>query len=212
MINFEFQHYWDAVYEGKQETKLGWYEAMPESSLKLIEKCNLPVNARILHAGAGATNLIDFLIDKGFKNQIAVDISASGLRKLRQRLGFENSGKVEWILDDLTRPFQLNVIPPVDLWHDRAVLHFFTEEKDQQIYFDLVHKLVKPGGYIVLAAFNLQGAGECCGLPVKRYDAAMLAEKLGSSFKLLVSFDELYIMPSGEERPYVYTLFQRNNA
>ncbi len=212
MINFEFQHHWDAVYEGKQATTLGWYEANPQPSLKLIEKCNLPVNARILHAGAGATNLVDFLIEKGFKNQIAVDISASGLRKLRKRLVFEKSGRVEWILDDLTRPFQLNVIPPVDLWHDRAVFHFFTEEKDQQIYLDLVHKLVKPGGFIVLATFNLQGAGACSGLPVKRYDAAMLAEKLGNSFNLLESFDELYTMPSGEERPYVYTLFQRKDA
>jgi EEF1A lysine methyltransferase 2 len=209
MINIETQRHWDAVYEGSETEQLGWFENNPEPSINLIQKCKLPKTARILHAGAGATSLVDILIEKGFKNQIVTDVSAVGLRKLRQRLGFEKSGKVEWILDDLTKPFQLNAIAPVDLWHDRAVLHFFTEEKEQQIYFDLVHKLVKSDGFVIIAAYNLEGAKTCSGLPVKNYNAEMIAEKLDGDFQLLETFDYRFIMPSGEERPYVYTLFRR---
>ena len=209
MTNLEMQNHWDTVYEGNQTEQLGWHEENPEPSLKLIKKCRLPKNARILHAGAGATNLVDVLIGKGYKNQVVTDISESALRKLRQRLGFENSGKVEWVLDDLTKPFQLHTTAPVDLWHDRAVLHFFTREKDQQIYFDLVRKLVKPGGYVIIAAFSLDGAKACSGLPVKNYNAEMLTEKLDEDFQLLDTFEYRYVMPSGGVRPYVYTLFKR---
>ncbi|MFQ5448288.1 MAG: class I SAM-dependent methyltransferase, partial [Saprospiraceae bacterium] len=76
-------------------------------------------------------------------------------------------------------------------------------------YFDLVRKMVKPRGHVIIATFNLAGAKMCSGLPVKNYNATMLAEKLGPEFQLLEAFDHLYVTPSGGERPYVYTLFRR---
>ena len=97
----------------------------------------------------------------------------------------------------------------IDLWHDRAVLHFFHERSSQDAYFALLQKLVRPGGYVIIAAFNLNGAPTCSGLPVFRYDARMLQEKLGENFKLLEAFDHTYTQPSGDTRAYVYTLFRR---
>lgn len=49
----------------------------------------------------------------------------------------------------------------------------------------------------------------CSGLPVRRYDAKMLEEFLGDDFTLLDHFDHVHYMPSGDPRPYVYTLFQK---
>ena len=54
----------------------------------------------------------------------------------------------------------------VDLWHDRAVLHFFTSEEHQNTYFQLLKKLVKVEGFVILAEFNLEGAKKCSGLDV----------------------------------------------
>jgi hypothetical protein len=98
---------------------------------------------------------------------------------------------------------------PVDLWIDRAVLHFFTERGDQITYFELLKEKVKPDGFAIIAEFNLEGAKICSGLPVYRYNQEMLIEQLGREFELIDSFDYTYINPSGGERPYIYTLFRK---
>ena len=116
-----------------------------------------------------------------------------------------------WIADDLTSPDKLNSLDQVDLWHDRAVLHFFNEAAEQLSYFNLIRKLVKVDGYVIIAAFNLDGAEKCSGLPVFRYDQTMLQNQLGEGFSLLKAFDYTYITPSGNTREYIYTLFQRKS-
>jgi hypothetical protein len=100
----------------------------------------------------------------------------------------------------------------VDLWNDRAVLHFFTEEPQQKAYFDLLKKVVNKNGYVILAEFNLEGAKKCCGLDVFNYNESMLQERLGNDFELLKSFNYTYTQPSGNTREYVYTLFKRINS
>jgi SAM-dependent methyltransferase len=203
--------HWNKTYEKTEVEKLGWYEDIPEQSLQLIEKCNLDKKARILNAGSGASTLIDTLLQLGYNNIIANDISENALNKLKTRLGEAGSSKVEFIVDDLLNPSNLSRIEKVDLWHDRAVLHFFTDIADQNAYFNLLNNLVKPKGFAIIATFNLNGATKCSGLDVYRYDKAMIAEKIGNSFKLIDSFDYTYTMPSGNTREYVYTLFQRIN-
>ena len=165
----------------------------------------------MLHVGAGATTLVDILLKKGYEKIVANDISASALEKLKARLGNELSGKVQWIVDDLTNPEKLTSIGPVDLWHDRAVLHFFNDPAEQLNYFNLLRKLVKLNAYVIIAAFNLDGAEKCSGLPVFRYDQNMLQQQLGEGFSLIKAFDYTYLMPSGNTREYVYTLFQRKS-
>lgn len=202
--------HWNKTYERNDIDKLGWFEENPEPSLQLIEKCNLDKKASILNIGAGATTLVDELLKEGFENAIANDISTTALDKLKSRIG-EESSKVNWIVDDVTKPIKLKLLESVDLWHDRAVLHFFTEKEEQDTYFELLKKLLKPNGFVIIAVFNLEGATKCSGLPVFRYDEKMLQEKLGLGFELIEAFDYTYIMPSGQERPYVYTLFKRLN-
>src|SRR5690606_6316819 len=116
------------------------------------------------------------------------------LEKLKQRLGRQQD-KVKWVVDDLLHPSKLSGIVPVDLWHDRAVLHFFTKPGEQEQYFSLLKKLVRSPGFVILAAFRTGGATTCSGLPVHRYDAPALEMKLGSDFKLMEAFDQTYIMP-----------------
>jgi hypothetical protein len=65
---------------------------------------------------------------------------------------------------------------------------------------------------VAFAEFNLSGAEKCSGLPVFRYEEKMYQERLGEEFKILDAFDHTYLMPSGEERPYSYALYQRKES
>jgi hypothetical protein len=202
----DLKRHWDNAYINSPQEKLGWYETDLSATLQLIEKVKLAKEARMLIIGAGSTTLVDELVNRGFSNIIASDISEVALNNLRDRVG---ESKVEFIIDDLTNSTKLYSIDPVDLWIDRAVLHFFTEKNDQDAYFSLFKKKVKKRGFALIAQFNLQGAEKCSGLPVYRYSKEMLEDKLGSDYKIIDSFDYLYTMPSGEHRPYIYTLFKR---
>ena len=132
--NLDIKSHWEKTYRTKPVTELGWYEDSPEQSLALIEKCKLDKNIVLLHIGAGATTLIDELLKLSYLNMVASDISETSLRKLQNRLGKESS-QVLWIIDDLTKSTKLVNLSGVDLWHDRAVLHFFTEEKGSRCIF-----------------------------------------------------------------------------
>lgn len=206
----DYKLHWNKAFDKTDVNNLGWYEENPKPSLDLIKKCNLTIDSSILNVGAGATTLVDDLIKLGYKNIIANDLSSSALNKLKERLG-SDSKKLEWIEDDLTNPCKLNNLKDIDLWHDRAVLHFFNDKKDQDTYFDLIKKVVKKTGYVIIAAFHLNGASKCCGLPVHRYDENMLNERIGTDFELLESFEYTYLNPMGDPREYIYTLFKRIN-
>ena len=203
------KEHWESVYDNKAVEKLGWYESSPEPSITLIKGCKLGKDANILNVGAGATTLVDELLKNAYRNIIANDISQAALEELQLRLGPDRNSKVHWIIDDLTNPAELSALEKIDLWHDRAVLHFFQEDEEQRTYFNLLRKLVRAGGYVIIAAFNLNGAPTCSGLPVFRYDAQMLEDRLGDEFQLLEAFDFTYTQPSGDTREFVYTLFRR---
>ena len=208
-INYE--NHWDAVYGKVDAKKLGWYEENATPTLQLIEACKLSKDAVILNVGSGSTTLIDNLLELNYTNVIASDLSSSALKSLKLRLGDE-AKKVQFIVDDLTNPTQLNTLSNIDVWNDRAVLHFFLSEKDRKTYFNLLRSIVKKEGYVIIAAFAIEGALKCCGLGVYQYDSRMLKEALGSDFELQQEFNYSYKNPNGDPRPYIYTLFKRVNA
>ena len=201
--------HWQNVYETRDTQSLGWFEQNPAPCLRLIARCALDKHEPILDVGAGATTLIDNLLDQGFDNVIALDISGAALEKLQQRLGPERAARVEWIVDDMAHPGVIRDHAQVCLWHDRALLHFFTERHQQQAYLATLKTLVKKGGFVSIGVFSMDGAPRCSGLELKRYDADLLAAFLGPGFKLLESFSHTHTMPSGDPRPYIYALFQR---
>jgi len=205
-IEVNLKEHWDNTYLNNPEKKLGWFETNLEPTLNLIKKTKLNKSASILNVGAGSTTLIDELLNTGYSNIIATDISAVALTNLKNRLQTKN---VNFMVDDIVNPTKLNNISPVDLWIDRAVLHFFTNPNDQNTYFNLLKRKVKNNGFVIFAEYNLNGATKCAGLPVHRYSKEMLIEKIGTDFELTENFDHTYLMPSGAERPYIYTLFRK---
>ena len=163
--------------------------------------------------GAGASIFIDYLINQGFSNVIATDISEIALNKLKERLGKEKASRVRWIVDDITQPIYIQNLRDISVWHDRAVLHFLLQENQQQEYLSTLKKVLKRGGYVIIAAFSLEGAKRCSGLDVKNYDQNILAKFLGEDFSLLEYFNYTHYMPSGEPRDeYIYALFQNTQS
>lgn len=201
------KQHWENVYSKYDNEELGWFENDLTQSFKLINQCDLTSGSRIINIGSGTTLLVDELIKEGLANIIATDISETANNILANRIN--DSSKLYTITDDLTSPNELTKIDTVDLWIDRAVLHFFTAEKDQDTYFDLLKSKIKAGGYVILAMFAVGGAEKCSALPIKQYSKEILAEKLGNDFELLDNFDFNYVNPGGHNRPYIYTLFQK---
>lgn len=202
------EHHWNSAYQKTTTEKLGWFEKESKASLDLIKKTGLAKNARILNVGAGATTLIDDLIAIGYSQLIANDISQTALQNLAERLA-ENKTKVQFITDNLIQPKHLQNIEKVDLWNDRAVLHFFLESNEIKAYFDLLRSKVKKDGFVILAEFAKNGALKCSGLEVRRYDVALLKKELGADFELVESFNYEFTNPNGDPRPYIYTLFKK---
>jgi len=204
----DLKSHWNQAYN-KEDSELGWFEENPIPTIQLIETCQLEKNAKILNVGAGTTNLIESLLDAGYTQVLANDLSDLALQKLKTRIKQSHNYDLQTITDDLTHSLELQHFKNIDLWIDRAVLHFFLKEEEQTAYFNLIKNIVAKGGYVLIAVFALDGAEKCCGLDLKRYNVEMLQNKLGDQFKLIDSFNHTFINPFGGERPYIYSLFKR---
>lgn len=203
------KEHWNKKYIDSPITQLSWYESRSTPSLQLIEACGVPKDSTIIDVGSGTSILIANLLDLGYENLVAIDISDVAIEKAKTLLSKEQTARVRWMIEDITHPSAALQLQNVAVWHDRAVFHFLTEEQDQLAYRSLAQKIIMPGGFMVIATFALNGAPNCSGLPVQRYSADSLSKFLGEGFKLVESLDYTYHMPSGDVRPYVYARFQK---
>jgi len=96
----------------------------------------------------------------------------------------------------------------MDLWFDRAVLHFLTDEALIQAYFVNCSRNVKPGGHALFCEFSSTGAERCAGLPMHRYDRSELESRL-PGFTVIACDSCDFITPSGAKRPYINCLFRK---
>lgn len=195
--------HWDAVFSIDDEQDLGWYEHDVSQTLKFFKDIELSTDCQLFLAGAGTSNLVDELL-KTSCHLILNDISIKALDTLKNRIG---EGRYQILHQDMSAP--LKQIQPVDIWVDRAVLHFFLEEQAIVQYFDNLKSSVKLGGYVLLAEFAKAGAEKCAGLPIHQYSVEEMEVRLGEGFVLIEAEDYLFVNPHGQERPYVYALFKR---
>lgn len=201
-------NHWNTIYTNTPEDQLGWYETDLIPTLQLLEKAQTLTHQHVLVAGAGSTTLVDRLIEKDFANLTATDISRSALEILSHRLQTKNL-RIDFVEDDLTQPTQLLNLAPVDLWIDRAVLHFMGDQKDRDAYANLLNQKMTKGGHVILAEYTMTCPAKCAGLPVLRYDLDGLKRFLGADFELMDWFFYDYTQPSGGKRAYIYALFQK---
>jgi SAM-dependent methyltransferase len=197
--------HWDEIFSGKTDTELGWYESDASQTLKFLDKIDLS-EATIFLPGAGTSVLVDALLPR-CSHIVLNDISDEALKKLEGRIG-TNQGKVSWLHYDMSKPLPFGT-PAVDVWIDRAVLHFLCTEEDIQSYFDNLRSLLSVGGYALMAEFSNDGASKCAGLDLHRYSVEEMTERIGPDFTLMNEERYVFINPSGDPRPYIYALYKR---
>ena len=209
--NEDKQAHWDDIFSAKEDAELGWSEDDCSQTLSFLKHTAISANSTLFLAGAGTSKLVDELI-KTDANLIVNDISAKALETLSQRL---NTTQCQYLHYDLGLPFNNNVNKSidenfaVDVWIDRAVLHFLLTEEQINNYFDNLKSTVKCGGYVLLAEFSNTGATHCAGLAVHQYSVDEMQTRLGDKFELIDSKEYIFVNPFQQERPYIYALFQR---
>ena len=167
----------------------------------LIRGTGVSRSGAIIDVGGGASMLVDDLIADGYQHVTVLDLSAAALEVAKQRLG-RRAGFVTWMEGDVT-----TVELPThhfDIWHDRAVFHFLTEEQDRRAYVANVLQAVRPSGHVIVATFAEDGPTQCSGLPVMRYSAKQLHAEFGTSFALLKQEREDHQTPSGTVQRFIY--------
>lgn len=195
--------HWDTAYDQRGSTRVSWFRPHLDQSLELIRSAAPDPTAALIDVGGGASNLVDDLLQAGYRDVGVLDISPSALTVAKERLG-DAAASVDWIEGDITRMD----LPEAryDVWHDRAVFHFLTDQADRDHYVAVVTRAVKPGGHVIVATFATDGPERCSGLPVARYDAGSLHAQFGGPFELLDSRRETHHTPAGTEQPFVYCL------
>ncbi len=200
----DLRAHWDAAH-WKGEEHTSWHQPEAVTSLDLISTAGVAHDAGIIDIGGGASVLVDGLIDRGFINLTVLDVSPAALAIARRRLGVF-SDSVKWIEADLLgwRPHGR-----YDLWHDRAVLHFLTDEDERARYLLTLGAAVEAGGVVVIGTFAEDGPESCSGLPVWRYSLADQAEFLGDDYVVIATRHEVHATPSGAEQPFNWTVARR---
>ncbi|MBE0455846.1 MAG: class I SAM-dependent methyltransferase [Roseovarius sp.] len=204
------QEHWDGVYGARPEDELTWFEAMPAVSIELVRAHLLPGDP-FIDIGAGASRLVDALLEEGFGPITVLDLSATALAVSRQRLG-PNAEDVAWIEADITtwKPDRDYAV-----WHDRAVFHFLTDAEDRAGYARALSGALRPGRIAIIATFADDGPEMCSGLPVVRYAPAALARELDrllpGRFEPLDARRHMHITPKGNRQSFQYSVFRKTD-
>ena len=196
--------HWNNLHASRDPTSVSWYEPRPRKSLELIEAAGLARDAPIIDVGAGASLLVDELLDAGYRDLTLLDVSGEALKKVAARLG-ARANRVTLIEQDVTT---FIADRRYALWHDRAVFHFLVASGDRHKYLESMRGALLPGAQIVMATFGLDGPPRCSGLEVVRYSAETLSHELGRDFALMETSTETHATPAGSLQQFVYCRFR----
>ena len=198
--------HWEGVHAQKGAGEVSWWQAPDSLWLDLIERTGVSPAKPAVDVGAGASLLVDALLEAGFTDVTVLDISASALDRVARRLGARAAG-VRLVAADVTA---FRGGRPYALWHDRAVFHFLTDPADREAYRESLRANLAPGGLVVLAVFAPDGPETCSGLPVRRYALADLVEAVGPGFTLVHGERRVHTTPWGAEQPSTVALLRRD--
>ena len=185
--------HWDHAYGAAGLSQVSWYESSPRMSLEIVAALGVEHDVSVVDVGGGTSTLAAHLLAGGFTDVSVLDVSAVALRNTPA------GGDLTLLRQDV-----LTWQPErqYGLWHDRAVLHFFTREAEQQAYIRALNAAVMPGGFVILATFALDGPDQCSGLPVTQYSADDLVRLVGPEYVLHVERRDVHLTPRAVRQPF----------
>ena len=198
--------HWDAAYADGDAAR-SWTQEQPTESLEAIAFTAPSPDSPLIDIGGGSSRLTAALLDAGHSDITVLDISAAALDLARRRLG-PRADMVTWLTADL-----LTWQPErqYGTWHDRAVLHFFTDPVNRSRYVNRLRSALMPGGHAIIATFAPDGPERCSGLPVQRNSAQNIAELLGPGFQMLRAEVREHRTPSGATQPFTWIIARRTH-
>jgi len=210
--------HWRTVHTTRPHDQVSWWQPTPTHSVELIERAAEPIlrerpgePVRVLDVGAGASTLVDHLVERGAFDVAALDISEDALDTARRRLG-DRAAHVRWIIADAAQPLTEPEAHWADIWHDRAALHFLTDDEDLGLYMRNVARTLRPAGAAIFSQFAPEGPEQCSGLPVRRAGAQDLRralERVGLTVSLEHESREDHVTPWGSTQTFLTTVFRR---
>jgi SAM-dependent methyltransferase len=199
------REHWQSVYRSKEDAELSWFEERPESSLDLVR--SLPrVPHSAIDIGGGQSAFAGELLQLGVESVTVLDLSAAALERGKARLGAE-APRVSWVEGNVLDHSALGTF---ELWHDRACLHFLTDDADRRRYVTLASQSVVSGGFAILAGFAPDGPERCSGLPVRRASAEEIAAEFALAFTRVTSVRVTHSTPWGKPQAFEYVLLRRS--
>ena len=204
-MNNNLKNHWENIYEKKNEDEVSWFQQIPNSSIKLIKSTGI-VNPKIIDVGSGRSKLLKSLIDSGYNDLTYLDISEAALKKSKEFLG-DQSNKVKWIAEDI---LNFKTEEKFDVWHDRAVFHFLTEQNLIDKYAELVSKNISNSGHLIIGTFSEKGPLKCSGLDVKRYSKELIEETFLKNFRLMNTFHIDHKTPFNTTQNFLFSHFIKN--
>jgi Methylase involved in ubiquinone/menaquinone biosynthesis len=198
--------HWERIYGSQRPEQVSWFRPHLNVSIALLLSAGLNPRSRVIDIGGGASTFVDDLLDRRVEHVTVLDISAAALQAVRDRLG-ERAARVQWIVSDVSAA-DLDA-DSIDLWHDRAALHFLTEPHEIAAYVRVASRAIAPGGHAVIGGFASDGPEQCSRLPVVRRDPEQIAELFAQRFRLTAARREMHSTPRGTPQSFAYAVLQK---
>jgi SAM-dependent methyltransferase len=198
--------FWEGVHDAKDVDGVSWWQSVPELSLGLVERTGVGQDDPIIDVGAGWSTLVDHLVERGYRDLTAIDLSTTALDTVRGRLGPAGDDVVFQVADVL----DLHPDRRFTLWHDRAVYHFLTEPDERADYLASLDRSVPPDGQVIVATFGPDGPTTCSGLPIVRYTHGELAAEF-PNYELIATSGEDHLTPWGSTQQFTAVLLRRTS-
>ena len=198
------REHWEDIYQTKEREEMSWFCEHLDTSFRMITSTGFGRDAAIIDVGGGNSTLVDDLLRHGFVDVSVLDISGKAIADSQDRLG-PGAATVNWIEGDITA-VRLPALR-YDIWHDRAVFHFLTDNTDRELYLMNLRRALKPGGQFILGTFAEDGPLKCSGIDVERYSLAKMTATLGPAFALIDSSRDEHQTPFGTTQCFQYGRF-----
>jgi trans-aconitate methyltransferase len=192
------ESHWESVHSTKG-TEVSWWQPADTLWMDIVDDLTLDRTVPVVDVGSGSSLFVDALVDAGFQDVTAVDVSATALRGIEARIG----DRAQYIVTDIGDFVSAR---RVGLWHDRAVFHFLVDAADQQRYARNLRASLATDGYAIIATFAPDGPDSCSGLPVQRWAAADLAHALGLT--LVRAEHRIHTTPWNSRQPFTIAVLR----
>ena len=199
----EKKKHWEYIYQTKKIDGVSWYQETPYESIELIKKFSSTNSDMIIDIGCGKGFLADNLLKLNYENITLVDISLNALKEVKERLNNESLNFIE------TDILNLKLEQTFDIWHDRAVFHFITDEESVEKYISLCDEYIGEGGKLIIGTFAEDGPLKCSGLEIKRYSVENLKELFKENFEFIEGFQKLHRTPFDTEQSFTFCVFRK---